>query len=132
MTIPVGFRFQSATDIASFDESLVGVVPKDLSTADSLLQAVAKALLFPGYFGHNWNALYDCLRDFHWTSQKDVVLIHSDLPALDDDELKIYLKTLQEASASWKPGESHTFIAVFDPSLKHAILSMLQVELNER
>ncbi len=23
------------------------------------------SLWFPGYFGFNWNALYDCLRDFH-------------------------------------------------------------------
>ncbi|BDU22193.1 barstar family protein [Dyella sp. GSA-30] len=131
MTIPVGFRFQSTIEIASFDDPLVGVVPKGLSSADSLLRAVAKALLFPAYFGHNWNALYDCLRDFHWTSRKDVVLIHNDMPALDDDELKIYLETLQEASASWKPDESHTFVAIFDPSLKHAILSVLKAKPDE-
>jgi molybdopterin-guanine dinucleotide biosynthesis protein A len=126
-----GFRFQSTVDIPSFNNPLVGVVPIGLSGTKDLLQAVADALQFPGYFGHNWNALYDCLRDFHWPHQKDVVLIHSDLPALDGDDLKIYLEILQEASLSWKPDESHTFIAVFDPSLKHAILSVLQAEPNE-
>ena len=125
MASPTGFKFQSTVDIASFNDPLVGIVPRGLSNADGLFQAVAEALQFPGYFGHNWNALYDCLRDFHWTNQKDVVLIHSDLPALDGEELRIYLDILHEASISWKPDEPHTFTAVFDPSQKHKVLSAL-------
>ena len=91
---------------------------------------MAEALQFPDYFGHNWNALYDCLRDFHWTNQKDVVLIHSDLPNLGDNELRIYLTILQEAAASWKPDEPHTFIALFDPSLEKSIWSVLEMVLD--
>jgi RNAse (barnase) inhibitor barstar len=31
-----------------------------------LLAAVAKALDFPDWFGHNWDALQDCLTDLSW------------------------------------------------------------------
>lgn len=37
----------------------------DATAADkqTLLTAVATAFAFPGYFGHNWDALLDCLAD---------------------------------------------------------------------
>jgi hypothetical protein len=32
----------------------------------TLLRACAEALAFPPYFGHNWDALADCLTDLAW------------------------------------------------------------------
>ena len=34
-----------------------------LSTKEQFLGALAERLNFPAYFGHNWDALVDCLRD---------------------------------------------------------------------
>ncbi len=31
-----------------------------------LLERIAAALHFPGWFGHNWDALADCLTDLSW------------------------------------------------------------------
>jgi len=31
-----------------------------------LVQALAKAFHFPGYFGRNWDAVVDCLSDLSW------------------------------------------------------------------
>lgn len=36
---------------------------KNLRSKDSMLKAIAAALEFPAYFGHNLDALYDCLTE---------------------------------------------------------------------
>ncbi|WP_433268358.1 barstar family protein [Micromonospora vinacea] len=38
---------------------------RELREPASLFAAFARELSFPGYFGHNWDALVDCLHDWH-------------------------------------------------------------------
>jgi RNAse (barnase) inhibitor barstar len=109
-----GFDFRRLADLPFFEDALVGFVPKHVSTVDDLLQGVADVLSFPSYFGRNWNALYDCLRDFHWTEKKNIFLIHSELPQLMERDLKIYLEILRDAAADWKSDEPHAFGVIFD------------------
>lgn len=45
------------------------------SKAD-FLQAVAKALTFPDYFGNNWDALEDCLTDLDWLTDDRLILLY--------------------------------------------------------
>ena len=45
------------------------------SKAD-FLQAVAKALMFPDYFGNNWDALEDCLTDLDWLTDNRLILLY--------------------------------------------------------
>lgn len=40
-----------------------------------LFSAMAKALRFPDWFGANWDALNDCLRDLEWLPGEGCVLI---------------------------------------------------------
>lgn len=47
-----------AGDIAIFTLDLTGI-----TTKASFLGQIAAAMAFPAYFGHNWDALYDCLTD---------------------------------------------------------------------
>jgi RNAse (barnase) inhibitor barstar len=44
----------------------------------TLLVAVASALDFPDYFGGNWDALLDCLRDMGWTDADTHVIVVRD------------------------------------------------------
>lgn len=101
----------------------VAILPRGLSDVDSLLDALDDRLSLPGYFGFNWNALSDCLRDFHWISERRIVLVHEDLPDLGRDDLAIYLDVLEEAVNDWGPDEDHQFEVVFPLDARSAILA---------
>jgi RNAse (barnase) inhibitor barstar len=33
-----------------------------------------KAFGFPPYFGENWDALWDCMRDMYWINDSEIIL----------------------------------------------------------
>lgn len=46
------------------------------TTKAELLTQLARELQFPAYFGHNWDALFDCLCDLSWLPVPSVRLVH--------------------------------------------------------
>lgn len=96
------------------------------SGKEDLLNKLSVALNFPDYFGFNWDALYDYLRDFHWIDKKGIVLVHSEFPILSDEILKIYLEVLVDTIQDWKEGEEHYFKVVFPEQSKQLIEEILQ------
>jgi len=95
------------------DTSFVGLIPTGISDDASLFKAVAKALRFPNYFGENWNALHDLLRDLSWIRQRDVILAHDEVPNIDSHSLGLYLEVLSESIRDWRDGEDHKLIVYF-------------------
>ena len=57
----------------------------------STLTAFAEALSFPDHFGHNLDALYDCLTDLSWLPRGEHVLIWPGSDALRKADPKTYL-----------------------------------------
>lgn len=102
------------------------VLPKGLGSVESLMLALSEGLLFPGYFGHNWNALSDVLRDFHWLEAKDITLIHQDLPSLALADLKLYLEILEEAVSDRRGDNRHRLIVVFPMSSRSKVAEILE------
>lgn len=67
---------------------------------------------FPDYFGNNWNAVDECICDLSWLSPGDVVVIHKDLPLVDNRvSLSIYLSVLRDAVGSWATKGSNLIYA---------------------
>ena len=97
----------------------------NIQTEDDLLDKLNIHLIFPSYFGFNYNALYDCLSDFHWLKQYRIIIVHDDMPNLDDQTLKIYTKVLYDAINNWKEGEEHTFDVVFPKQYEQKIESLI-------
>ncbi|MEK7413200.1 MAG: barstar family protein [Planctomycetota bacterium] len=67
-----------------------GIAVIGCSRSRQLLRAVAEALHFPGYYGHNWDALEECLLDLSswWpTAQRGWVLVVDDQPDEDWNRL---------------------------------------------
>ena len=72
-----------------------------------LFAEFARALRFPDYFGHNWDALDECLNDLNWlmplSSHKPVVVLVADAEELlqNEPELKKLLRLLSSTSVAW-------------------------------
>ncbi len=81
------------------------IAARDLGTRDTVMASFANALMFPAYFGHNWDALFDCLTDFFWIRAKLIVLevqgIESTLTSSSDIFPKL-ARTLQYAVRYWR------------------------------
>lgn len=50
---------------------------KPLSTPAAVHQALAQALSFPDYYGHNLDALYDCLTDISKQTELTLTNFHA-------------------------------------------------------
>jgi hypothetical protein len=67
-----GWRGRLATTGVVREYSIPGSAFTDKA---GLLTAVASELGFPAYFGENWDALLDCLRDMSWASADTYVIV---------------------------------------------------------
>jgi len=116
------FDFTDAPSLSA--EGFVARIPAGLTSAEALLQALYEQARLPGYFGFNWDALSDCLRDLHWVECHEVVLLHADLPKLPPHELRTYLDVLAECVASWTPGEEHSLKVVFPSAARSQVANV--------
>jgi len=108
--------FSFVPDIQRFsvNDAFIARVTDRICTTQQLFELLCRLLTLPGYFGFNWNALFDCLRDFYWIDQKVIVIVHHQLPELPRSDLRTYLEVLRDAVVDWKPGEAHLLQVVFD------------------
>lgn len=80
----------------------------------ALLQATARALRFPGWFGGNWDALYDALTDLDDAEARGRVLLLDGLDRLartDPNACAVFLHTLEDA-ALYFAGEGQSFLVL--------------------
>ena len=82
-----------------------------------LLKNLAVALGFPDWFGHNWDALEDCLMDLSWREAPAHVLLIEE--ANPGDDLGVLIDILRSSAESWA-ARGKPFFAIFvDPG--HAL-----------
>jgi RNAse (barnase) inhibitor barstar len=84
------------------------VLHVDLATArtkSDLLTLTGKALRFPEWFGHNWDALADCLADMGWLPAEGylVILDHCDgIHGRAESDFVALLQVFQDVAAEWR------------------------------
>ena len=73
-----------------------------LVNKQTLLTELAQVLSFPEYFGHNWDAAWDCLTELSF--EKGPIILELDLTgkSVDEHELAIFTELLDEASEYWQ------------------------------
>jgi hypothetical protein len=107
----LGFSSESL-DPTSIEDSLAtsGITIRvlrgaQMRTREGLLNEFASQLAFPGYFGHNWDALADSLTDLSWLpGLAYAVMIEQARYLLDsarENELKIFLKLIERVASEW-------------------------------
>jgi RNAse (barnase) inhibitor barstar len=96
-------NFEFVDDLSGFraPNSLVVRLDGRLRRKRDLLRAVAAGLKFPNYFGHNWDALEECLNDLSWLGQQSgIVLVHKHMPLADVGQRRTYTDILRKAQAN--------------------------------
>ena len=105
----VAFRDEAATVIR---------VPSKARGKEKVLNILSQKLRFPRYFGHNWDALDECLGNLSWFGDvKQVTIVHEGLPFSPvGDQLAIYLAVLSHAVAVRRTAESGPKLTVVFPA----------------
>ncbi len=78
---------------------------KNIQRKEQLLNHVATALHFPGDFGHNWDALEECLVDLEGNDAEGYVIYYDHVDGLMNahpDQFETLVEILRDAVASWK------------------------------
>jgi hypothetical protein len=81
-----------------------------------VLEALAKALAFPDWFGRNWDALEDCLADLSWKPAEGYVLLLTGVPALPKDDAGILMDILGSSAEAWKARDQPFIAVLVDPA----------------
>lgn len=102
MTTKRKFEYSDSHEFISDGDGFVFRIPPGISSKEQLLTTFAEIGNFPDYFGKNWDALTDCLRDLSWIEQKNVIIVHNDLPLKSiPTECRIYLEILELVLVDW-------------------------------
>ncbi|MFF8271712.1 barstar family protein [Streptomyces sp. NPDC016562] len=96
----------------------------------SVFRTFARELSFLGYFGHNWDALVDCLQDWHGPghgNQDLAILIEHADDLLNSDFLGLFVSVLAQAAWNsnlrldadgeldeWRPRTAQHFVFLLD------------------
>lgn len=72
---------------------------------EQMLTAIAKALEFPDWFGHNFDALADCLADMSWTPADGYLLLLEHCDGIHGKAEQDFVSALQifnQAANDWR------------------------------
>src|SRR3954465_4610196 len=109
--ITTGDVFPEGYVIAVLDGELAG-------SREGFFTEIARELAFPGHFGRNWDAVYDCLTDLNWLPAEGYVLVFDGFGALArnaPDQWRIGLKVFADACQFWQPLRTPMFVLLVGP-----------------
>ena len=78
---------------------------KNITRKEQLLNHAATAMHFPKSFGHNWDALEECLTDLEWVDAEGYVIYYDHIDGLLEahpDQFETLVEILRDVVATWK------------------------------
>lgn len=87
-------------------DSVVKIIKgSQCKTKEALFKEFATVLEFPDYFGHNWDALDECIQDLAWLPAKKYVIFITDLDQIVIESVRdmhnLFLDILKDAVREW-------------------------------
>jgi hypothetical protein len=108
------------------DGPFVAELPASIRSKQKLLRTLADELRLPDFFGYNWDALEECLRDLSWLPEGNVQIRHRDLPLSPGSrDRRTYLHVLRAAAAFWGKSGSRLLVCQFPAESQGEVLSQL-------
>ena len=86
-------NLRAALTAAGFE--IVTAAGSAITNESTLFEEMARAFRFPGYFGHNWAALVDCLRDLRDRENPRIALLWVNADASLDADLQTFLDAIR-------------------------------------
>lgn len=86
------------------DLSFIEIKGRRCQTKSSLLKHFAQQLRFPDYFGHNWDAFEECIRDLEWLPARGyvIVIVEADkLLSRSKPDLRTFVDIMNAAGEDW-------------------------------
>jgi RNAse (barnase) inhibitor barstar len=99
------YHLPSAKLLKSLNSNASLVDGKKIHSKDLLLDTLAEVVDFPDYFGKNWDALLDCLRDLSWRSSKGYVLLFDQADAFLNccrTDFNSFVEIAAQAARDWR------------------------------
>ena len=78
---------------------------RELATTAQFLEASARAMRFPSYFGHNWDAFEESLNDMSWAPAQGFLVVFDGAGGFartQPDEFGLALAILRESVRRWQ------------------------------
>ena len=118
--------FFSSFQRSIFEDDFIVHMSSCVTNKDELFKDLVEKLKFPDYFGYNWDAVWDLLRDFYWIPEKKIIIVYEEETHLEPGLQDEYFKLLIEASEDWKENEDHFLQIVFPDKLAEKINLLLK------
>ncbi len=98
------------------ERNIFQVLVPSVKSKQELFSELADKLHFPDYFGYNWDALCEVLRDFYWINEKIIIIEHQDISRIPTADLKTYLEIISIVGKFWEEYKSHEVLFLFSPA----------------
>ena len=123
------------TDRAESSAAALGfrVFHVDLSGVPSkreLLRRFAAAMSFPSYFGENWDALLDCLRDLSWIKSAGYILVVKGIDERSETsptDARTLVEVIASAAQYWRDRRCPFFAVLVTASAGTALPSSVEI-----
>ena len=123
-----GFQYADGVWPMTDDFSRTVRIPAGITSKKQLLAVLALQLSFPNYFGWNWDAFEECLRDLSWIPNLGrIVIVHDDLPLANDVcEAATYLSILRDAMNLSEKSQSPELTVVFPSQFREMVEAAIE------
>ncbi len=112
-------------DVKIPENSFVVDIQQQIGSQNELYDMYKRTVTFPDYFGDNWDAFFDVLKDFSWVPQENIIIRHFFLPVLPDNELRVYLEILADSVEFWTKFDRHKMVVYFSIEAEEKIKELM-------